>query len=932
IVFSTIDGSVAFEENTHQTTLLEFSPDGSLLLQGGYRPSNLTLWDMEKKARKWSISSDHFWGMAACFISGGRELLLQCHNSPTVVLQVEDGSLIRKIGQRNAELLTVSPDEKRILTMDSDGGIWGLDFADGGVRFEVPTGNQLTQFRTLGLCFTTEGDRFVSALPASDGTQEIQIRDSNNGSLVRSLLGGSGPVWGAIVHPLTSELVVLGKETKVWSLGEAGWIMRGNYAGAVSFWHSDDILFGNVDRSPLVKLLQLQRNGNAKTLWTPPNNPVVVDVDRDYENAILFSTRHNTSPGELKALIAKHDERAGFDIVSAFNFDSISSKFLRLSPDGMRVAAIKDNRGNASVFSAETGTTMLDLKQSDIVWFSDLEWLTNDRIVGLVAVNARRGEAASQEKIAIWDVETGSIVAEADYPSPMNVIAVFSNGDLIAEAGFDKRIRIRDASTLSIVNEFRAHDAEVVALTWHPKLQILASASSDLRVRLWDLSSREQLDDLLGPRGPVHSLSFSKTGGRLASASYDSRICVWEPSSLRGEDGDSSESMFGKILRKIVDSRKWPAISQALVILARDYPGDAQTWNELPDLLHSVGSREEIETVLESALKNSQMHPLVRLTRARTRIASNDWAGALLDLDFGLNTAFSVLEDYALRARAHGELGNYEQALEDWKIYLSEKPESHFALFERAMIHSHLELWKESRRDFAAAIELAPEESSLRYRNARALSYWLPRGEWEKAELDLATIHLDSDRIVWGKLRIHTLVQLLQCESDNLPSLVERLKLELSSDLSEEQIRCSLIPILLSSEKFTASERRSYLRLAGTLRPIWKMRLTAVIRLRSSEDPGMPENTTDAWLQMVAAIYEKNSGKEDKAKTWLSQAEESLLDSYRGGAVHEVPASTIWLEWAPNIILFRMASELIEGDADAAERRLVERGKALAVQ
>ncbi len=92
-------------------------------------------------------------------------------------------------------------------------------------------------------------------------------------------------------------------------------------------------------------------------------------------------------------------------------------------------------------------------------------------------------------------------------------------------------IRIRDAVALSVQREFRAHDATITALAFHPAKPLLASASSDLTIKLWDLDSGRCLDVLHGPVKPPRTLAFRPDGRRLLSAG-DDHTRVWEPEAL----------------------------------------------------------------------------------------------------------------------------------------------------------------------------------------------------------------------------------------------------------------------------------------------------------------------------------------------------------------------------------------------------------------
>ena len=121
------------------------------------------------------------------------------------------------------------------------------------------------------------------------------------------------------------------------------------------------------------------------------------------------------------------------------------------------------------------------------------------------------------------------------HSSAMDAIAVAPDGLRFAEAGTDKRVRIRDAKSLAVLREFRAHDGPITALAWHPKMPILATGSADLNIRLWNVDTGERIRNIRGPLAAPHTLVFAPGGQRLGCASLDAVTRIWDLPSLREE-------------------------------------------------------------------------------------------------------------------------------------------------------------------------------------------------------------------------------------------------------------------------------------------------------------------------------------------------------------------------------------------------------------
>jgi len=99
------------------------------------------------------------------------------------------------------------------------------------------------------------------------------------------------------------------------------------------------------------------------------------------------------------------------------------------------------------------------------------------------------------EKIKVWDVETGALVAKLD--------------------------------------GYRWSTGDVYDMVFSPDGSLLATAAFDRRVLLWDTASWELKATLFGHRGPVFDLSFSPDGSRLISAGAEGMVKFWDLATLQ---------------------------------------------------------------------------------------------------------------------------------------------------------------------------------------------------------------------------------------------------------------------------------------------------------------------------------------------------------------------------------------------------------------
>ncbi|MBW4494200.1 MAG: AAA-like domain-containing protein [Oscillatoria princeps RMCB-10] len=76
-------------------------------------------------------------------------------------------------------------------------------------------------------------------------------------------------------------------------------------------------------------------------------------------------------------------------------------------------------------------------------------------------------------------------------------------------------------------NQFKAHQREVISISFSPYQECVVTASADGTARLWDLSGK-QIAEFKGHEGEVRSVSFSPSGKLLATASNDGTAKLWD--------------------------------------------------------------------------------------------------------------------------------------------------------------------------------------------------------------------------------------------------------------------------------------------------------------------------------------------------------------------------------------------------------------------
>ena len=530
VIHSARDGKKLLEWEAPGTRQLEFSPDGRQLLQTEVDSILLTAWDAATGQPRWKYEPSGKQIMGT-FTPDSQQLVTHGFHDHVRLVSAQDGTLVRPLSNGDAGAFAVRPDGKMVVIGGrTDGRIKGVLLQDGKVLFEARAHDRSFQH----LAFTPDGARFVTVAELADGRQAIQLWDANTGAPLQMLLGGSGSIDGAGVHPLSGELVVAGPSSRAWNLTGTPekWTLRGGDDSSIAFWGSDEVVFAAVGGQDAA--LQKLQAGSPELLWKQPGGDYrhpSVSADGRFA-AIGFingdaSQTHDVfllrNPGAQTEQTAVFQQTGGFTL-------------LRLSPTGDHLAAITRFNGSVALYDAATGQQPVKLERKDMSLFRDLGWLSGgQQLVGLVTAKAKRGNPGSEEWIVLWDAATGKIVQTATHRTAMDVLAVAPDGRRFAEAGADKKVRIRDAATLAVQQEFRAHDGPITALAWHPTKPIVATASADLSVKVWNIETGRRLEEFRGMLTAPDSLAFSPSGQRLGCAGNNNPTRIWEPPSLNDQ-------------------------------------------------------------------------------------------------------------------------------------------------------------------------------------------------------------------------------------------------------------------------------------------------------------------------------------------------------------------------------------------------------------
>lgn len=184
--------------------------------------------------------------------------------------------------------------------------------------------------------------------------------------------------------------------------------------------------------------------------------------------------------------------------------------------------------------------------------------------------------AKTDRRIRVLNVKTGKEQLTIERPqgdkSDINTLAFNPDGFILAAGEASGKIAFWDTVTGELVEDLDANLSEVRSIAFNNDGSILASGSaSDNVVRLWDTETLQQVQTLK-PEGKIqgiNNITFSADGGLLAAGCVDSTLQLWNVNTyqhiktLTGHNGVQSIS-FSPDLRTLASS---------------DYDGTVRIWN-----------------------------------------------------------------------------------------------------------------------------------------------------------------------------------------------------------------------------------------------------------------------------------------------------------------------------------------------------------------
>jgi WD40 repeat protein len=141
----------------------------------------------------------------------------------------------------------------------------------------------------------------------------------------------------------------------------------------------------------------------------------------------------------------------------------------------------------------------------------------------IINKNNERQQIKTQQNPQNWN----SFLTFTAHSDVINVIAVSSDGQLIASGGWDHKIKIWSVQTGQLIRTLKGHSNSITALAMTPDGEFLVSGSVDSKIKIWSLQTGELLQTLEGHSYSVSTVAVSSNSQFIVSGSWDNTIKIW---------------------------------------------------------------------------------------------------------------------------------------------------------------------------------------------------------------------------------------------------------------------------------------------------------------------------------------------------------------------------------------------------------------------
>ena len=625
---------------------LGFSPDGQRLVRGNPDDKGACIYDAEsgKPLVEWQgaqFRNTRFSHDGARVLTASEGRVLRVHDASTGAKLWEsqgmdhgvfkhDGNVIALHGGmvylldgttgKEMSLLTSLNESLSSVALSSDDQVLYVGGERGGKvhAYRVSDGKKLfehfiaEQTSNVKVSLSGDGRRLLAVADADSGTKFTRLIETLHGKTLLSMAGRQTPPMGTAIHPLSEDVLVCGGDTRSWAAAARLRERRvsSSRAASAGFWGTPDLY---IELDPKLTLMAGLGTGTARPQYLPlplPSPPPLTDRGGEWladTSGDLAAFARSSLAGPSIFLVRRTGAELKFETTLKAGGNIAA---LRFSRDGQRLAVF-DGAARLEVIDIATGKVSTVCAMDGFTTIN-VEWLGEQCLAGLVR-KGRANEPDATRHLVVWDAVTGKVLRSTEAAPGVKVFACSPDGLALAVGGDDRRVRILDAVTLSTMQEFRAHDAAVTALAFHPSRPLLATASSDFTTKLWIPAESRLVQELRPSSQPVVRLRFSDNGTMLACLEVGIAHLIecdspTIPASSKPPAAKTAEPLQPDAFEALAIGRRWRELRDRLTEVTNTAWDHDIRWVQLAAVLREMDDRASWHAFIEKRIAQASVN------------------------------------------------------------------------------------------------------------------------------------------------------------------------------------------------------------------------------------------------------------------------------------------------------------------------------------